>query len=67
MERTLAHLACETLDDVFTPEGDAVVIGKLDGVWAQVSGEHHHERWFPIADLSPSEGLLANARAEGRK
>ena len=58
----LARLAAETLDDVFTPEGDAVVIAELtpDATAAYVTGQHHH-RWFKVGALTASSGLLRNA------
>lgn len=63
-----ARRCAETLEDVFTPEGDAVVVGLLrqEGLgpgrvkhWtARVSGGNGHEgKWFDIADLTAREDI----------
>ena len=62
----LARLAAETLDDVFTPEGDAVTIGALIGsgelMVAVVTGRLHYQERFFVDRLTASLGLLRNAR-----
>lgn len=55
MTREQAKRASETLEDVFTNEGDAVVIDQLRGNRAFVTPLH---AWFLVADLTAREDLL---------
>jgi hypothetical protein len=69
MDRAQARRAAGTLEDVFTPEGDAVVIGELytfahkgskfygKGQCARVSGGVHYCEWYPISELRATEDL----------
>ena len=63
----LARLAAETLDDVFTADGDAGVIDQLNGnaTMARLTGRLvDHERWYLVSTLTASLGLLRNAARE---
>lgn len=63
-----AHELTQTLNDVFTPDGDAGVIGRLytfnrpghplagKGQCARVVGANV-DAWFPLADLESEETL----------
>lgn len=71
MNRDQAKRAAQTLEDVFTPEGDAVVIERLHtfattchsltgkGQCAKVTGTGgaHFGVWFPISDLTAKEDI----------
>lgn len=68
LSRAMAQLAIETLADVFTPEGDGVVIDRFTGthgVLVVVNGRLHHEQRYPITALTPSRDLLAFAERDG--
>lgn len=60
LTESLALLAAESLSDVFTPEGDAVVIGAIDrkAGRAQVTGNGHTGEWFAFSELTASRDLL---------
>lgn len=55
-----ALLAIQTTADVFTPEGDAVVIERLTGKGglAIVNGSGHDQVRYPLDALEPSKLLL---------
>lgn len=59
MTKERAVEASHTLEDVFTREGDAVVIARIsdNGFMACVTGARHHEEWLPISSLRAREGL----------
>lgn len=64
MTQKEAKYAAETLQDVFTPDGDAAVVSRLHtftspshalfgkGQCAKVNGRHDDDAWYPIADLT---------------
>lgn len=71
LTREQARIARESLCDVFTRDGDAVVVERLytftdpgaalygKGQCAKVAGAHVTPgTWFPISELEPSQGLL---------
>jgi hypothetical protein len=72
VNRTQAKRASQTLEDVFTVEGDAVVIDRLftfsrindgdtnlagKGQCARVTGQGHHGEWIAISELTAKEDL----------
>lgn len=69
MTRTEAKRASQTLEDVFTPKGDAVTIARLytfsdpaaelygKGQCAQVNGVYDYAHWYPISELTTSTQL----------
>jgi hypothetical protein len=71
-----AKLASETLEDVFTPDGDAGVIAELDRledeaddgtVIARLSGRLVEGKWYDILDLKTVEDLRAERVAEAAR
>lgn len=69
MDRVQARRASQTLEDVFTPDGSAVVIRRLytpadprsdlygKGQCAQVTGGEYYCIWFPISELTAKEDI----------
>jgi hypothetical protein len=57
-----AREASQTLEDVFTPEGDAVVIARVSRLgpgFALVTGhgQHHLQEWVLLSDLRRASQL----------
>ena len=49
--------AAQTLEDVFTPDGDAVVIASVGNDDAIVTGRLHHAKLFKLSELTTREDL----------
>lgn len=66
LSQELALLAIATTADVFTPEGDAVVIERLTGAGglAIVNGARHDQVRYPLDALEASRSLLDLAARE---
>lgn len=60
LTESLALLAAESLSDVFTPEGDAVVVDVVDRKLGRVrvTGNGHAGEWFAFAELTAGRDLL---------
>lgn len=63
MDRKQARRAMSTLEDIWTDEGDAVVIdcarisARKGRAGVRVTGRLHYDEWYPLDRLTAKEDL----------